>query len=66
MTTEARDKVRVTITDADTFDSCTVPATPVTVLASAAIPHIFRKVRIGRRYYVDGGVKNMIPVPKIT
>lgn len=41
-------------------------ATPITVLASAAIPQIFNKVKIGNKYYVDGGVKNMIPVPKIT
>lgn len=42
-----------------------VAATPVTVLASAAIPQIFRPVRIGDKLYVDGGVKNMIPTPKI-
>lgn len=42
-----------------------IGATPVTVMASAAIPHIFSKVKIGDRYYVDGGVKNMIPTPRI-
>lgn len=42
-----------------------IGATPVTVMASAAIPHIFSKVKIGDKYYVDGGVKNMIPTPRI-
>lgn len=42
-----------------------VGATPVTVMASAAIPHIFSKVKIGDKYFVDGGVKNMIPTPRI-
>lgn len=65
MTDEATKKTRVAITQADTYKSCMVNATPITVMASAAIPQIFPQVKIGDKYYVDGGVKNMIPVPKI-
>lgn len=42
-----------------------IGATPITVMASAAIPHIFKSVKIGDKYYIDGGVKNMIPTPKL-
>lgn len=66
MTQQAQKKARVAITQHSTYKPYMVAATPVTVLASAAIPQIFNKVKIGDKYYVDGGVKNMIPVPKIT
>lgn len=66
MTKDAQRKVKVAITQASTYKPYMAAATPITVLASAAIPQIFNKVKIGNKYYVDGGVKNMIPVPKIT
>ena len=65
MTAQASRKVSVAVTQAQTFKPYMIAATPVTVMASAAIPHIFKKVKIGDKYYVDGGVKNMIPTPRI-
>lgn len=32
------------------------------ILASASIPGIFLPVRIGREYYVDGGIREVIPI----
>ena len=32
-------------------------------MASAAIPEVFRPVKIGNEHFVDGGVKNLIPTP---
>lgn len=66
ITAKAATNTRVTVTRADNYDSYMMDATPVTVLASAAIPQIFPPIKIGKHYYVDGGVKNLIPVPKIS
>lgn len=65
MTDDAAKKTKVALTKAKTYQAVMLPATPQTVLGSAAIPQIFQPVQIDGTVYVDGGVKNMIPVPKI-
>lgn len=57
---------RVAVTQAETLASCLVPATPATVVASMSIPGVFRPVKINNVNYTDGGVKNLIPTPKIS
>ena len=42
-----------------------VEGTPLTALASSAIPEVFPPVKVGAELYVDGGVINNIPMPKI-
>ena len=34
-------------------------------MASAAIPQVFEPVKIGPDHFVDGGVKNLVPTPRI-
>lgn len=65
VTDDARKRCRVTVTRLRDYAPCMCDATPVTTLASAAIPEIFRPVEINGELYVDGGVKNLIPTPKL-
>lgn len=66
MTDAARRKVRVAVTRLRDYAPMMCDATPETVMASAAIPEVFPAVKIGEEKFVDGGVKNMIPTPKIS
>ena len=63
MTDAARHTVRVAVTRLRDYASLMCDATPETVMASAAIPEVFRPVKIGNEHFVDGGVKNLIPTP---
>ncbi|WP_176013040.1 patatin-like phospholipase family protein [Victivallis sp. Marseille-Q1083] len=58
--------VRVAVTRLPDYAAMMCDATPATVMASAAFPEIFSPVKIGDDYFIDGGVKNMIPTPKIS
>lgn len=62
---EARKNVRVAVTKLPDYIPMMCDATPITCMASAAIPVVFEPVKIGDDYFVDGGVKNMIPTPAI-
>ncbi len=62
---KARNNVRVAVTKLPNFEPMMCDATPITCMASAAIPVVFEPVKIGDAYFVDGGVKNMIPTPPI-
>lgn len=62
---KARKNVRVAVTRLPDYTPMLCDATPVTCMASAAIPVVFEPVKIGNAYFVDGGVKNMIPTPAI-
>lgn len=66
MTPEGGKKVRVAVTRRRDYLSMMCDATPVTVMASAAIPEVFPAVEIQGEIYVDGGVKNITPTPKIS
>ena len=66
MTDAARRDVRVAVTRLRDYASMMCDATPATVMASAAIPQVFPAVEIQGEKFVDGGVKNMIPTPKIS
>lgn len=66
MIERASEIVRVAVTRLRDYKSFMINATPATVMASAAIPEVFKPVMIGSEFFVDGGVKNMIPTPKIT
>lgn len=65
LTTEARRRVRVAVTRLHDYTPMMCDATAVTVMASAAIPQVFEPVKIGPDYFVDGGVKNLVPTPRI-
>lgn len=65
LTYRAREQVRVAVTRLPDYASMMCDATPVTVMASAAIPQVFEPVKIGSTLFVDGGVKNLIPTPEI-
>ena len=66
MTGAARSNVRVAVTRLRDYAAMMCDATPETVMASAAIPEVFPAVEIQGEKFVDGGVKNMIPTPKIS
>ena len=66
MDSAVRDRVRVAVTRRRDYASMMCDATPSTVMASAAIPEVFPSVEIRGEKYIDGGVKNMIPTPRIS
>ncbi len=61
-----RSRVRVAVTRRHDYASLMCDATPATVMASAAIPEVFPPVEINGELYVDGGVKNIVPLPKLS
>ena len=65
LTTEARRRVRVAVTRLPDYAPMMCDATAVTVMASAALPQVFEPVKIGPDHFVDGGVKNLVPTPRI-
>lgn len=60
-----KDKVTVSVTEEDSLKSCVMQGSFDSILASSAIPEVFDPVIINCISYVDGGVKNNIPTPKI-
>lgn len=66
MVPEAVEKASVTVTRCQDGKSMKCGATAKTIMASAAIPCVFPPVEINGIRYEDGGVKNMIPTPKIS
>lgn len=64
-TPQGRKKVKVTVTREEDEKSFMTNATLPAIMASGAIPVIFASVKIGLKFFVDGGVTNMIPVPSI-
>lgn len=63
--TKASALVTVSITEEESEKSLLIPGTRESVMASSAIPEIFEPVTINCVNYVDGGVKNNIPTPRI-
>lgn len=66
ITPQAMEKALVTVTRCRDGKSMRCGATAKTIMASAAIPCVFPPVEINGVRYEDGGVKNMIPTPKIS
>lgn len=66
MTADATPRVEVSVTRQEDYQSLMLAATPTTVLASSSIPEVFPPVKIGKDYYVDGGVINNIPTIPLT
>lgn len=66
ITPAAMEKALVTVTRCQDGKSMKCGATAKTIMASAAIPCVFPPVKIHGIRYEDGGVKNMIPTPKIS
>ena len=63
---KASHKVLVSITRLRDYFSELVTGWALSALASSAIPEVFPPVKIGSELYVDGGVVNNIPMPKIS
>ena len=66
MTGDATRKITVSTTRVADMKSVMFPATPSTVLAATSIPVVFPPTMISGKLYCDGGVKNNIPLPKIS
>ena len=62
---KASHKVLVSITRLRDYFSRRVTGWALSALASSAIPEVFPPVKIGFELYVDGGVVDNIPMPKI-
>lgn len=58
-------KVKVSVTEVSTKKSVMLNGYTESILASSAIPEVFEPVNINGIEYVDGGVKNNIPLPRI-
>lgn len=65
MTGDATLRVKTSITRMRDWSTHITAATPATALAATSIPFIFKPVKIGEDLFVDGGVLNNIPVPRI-
>ncbi len=57
--------VKVSATVEDTQATVMLPGSVDALMATSAIPEVFPPVTINGVTYVDGGVKNNIPIPKI-
>lgn len=63
MTASAMDRVQVSVTRLNDYQSFLKCATPTYVLAATSIPFLFMPVQIGKYLYGDGGILNNIPMP---
>lgn len=57
--------MKVSVTNEKTQETVMLPGSVDALMATSAIPEVFPPVTIDNVTYVDGGVKNNIPLPKI-
>lgn len=62
---DAEKKVLASITQLNNYRSKRVHGNALTAKASSAIPEVFPAVKINGVWYIDGGVVDNIPMPKI-